>query len=906
MKVIGLTGGIASGKSTVCQELKSRFGFPVIDADKTAHDVMRKDTPAYSQVVKEFGPSVLTSEGEIDRNKLGEIVFVDSNKRRKLNSIMHPHIAYAIARQLFSHWWANHPLVILDAPLLYETGLNRATRAVIVVFCETEQQVERLMKRNSLQEDDARRRVAAQMPMELKVKRADYVIDNTGEWSDTSENVSRVVKSIRTNHNSVNALLDAVLVPAGLLLLASYHAWLVTQIKRRPLATVLGVAHTNRRTWVQCVMKESNATNGMLAVQSLRNSIMACVLLASTSATGAVAIATILTSIRLDNLQETLSSMTIGSASSDLLLLKVFCIFLCFLFAFLCHTQAIRFLSHVNFLITIPIDSETSPGLSISYSGSLKEAYARTSSLRSSLVSCSHRICSSTAIAHSTATVGVEMTDLHFSPAAVTPGSFTGAARAAAARQVKTRRGDNYALAFFAAAAVSSATPRPSRMDAAWPCTKSKRAQSLNELSLWPMAASHLIQAFTKRQRNQEAGAITSVVHKEVDICIKSEMLLQSSRDFFNVITTDREGAKYHEQSYPSRFPLIPNLAPPSATDIKQAAGPHGLHHLSSSEKHHVPLTADWGRVLPLAGTAVDDGRRLQPVRGGTELGLGLSLPEPEPDSSRPVPSSECNHHQQQRKRQRLVFEQPPVEPPPLGGGNGVLPAVTADRFQPDATALLPAAVSPAVAAQKDIASLMLGCLHSDSLNSTLLQRLRPQGPEPPGIGTRRLEVRLGFPNLRDSVSREVEIGVRRTPAPDAAVIGKEFCEASTRICSSFANFREPSSAREAWLVERLREAQEWAESESRRVANLERQVTLMLREMGEAQRLVAGLSRKNAELQGEMAQLMLAHMVVGLAEAGAGGLELGNRVEGGGEAGGMEEGRGDSEEVIQPSSRQT
>ncbi|GJP38543.1 hypothetical protein CLOM_g22989 [Closterium sp. NIES-68] len=114
-------------------------------------------------------------------------------------------------------------------------------------------------------------------------------------------------------------------------------------------------------------MKDSNATNGMLAVQSLRNSIMACVLLASTSAIGAVAIATILTSIRLDNLQEALSSLTIGSASSDLLLLKVFCIFLCFLFAFLCHTQAIRFLSHVNFLITIPIDPVTSPGLSIAY-----------------------------------------------------------------------------------------------------------------------------------------------------------------------------------------------------------------------------------------------------------------------------------------------------------------------------------------------------------------------------------------------------------------------------------------------------------------------------------------------------------------------------------------------------------
>ncbi|CAI6001132.1 unnamed protein product [Closterium sp. NIES-65] len=218
-----------------------------------------------------------------------------------------------------------------------------------------------------------------------------------------------------------------------------------------------------------------------------------------------------------------------------------------------------------------------------------------------------------------------------------------------------------------------------------------------------------------------------------------------------------------------------------------------------------------------------------------------------------------------------LVFEQPPVAPPPLGGDK-------ADRFLPEVTAPLPAAVSPAVTAQKDIASLMLGCLHSDSLNSTLLQRFGPQTAEPTTIGRSKPEVGLGFPSLRDSVSREVGIGVRRTPAADAAVI--------------------------AWLVERLQEAQKRADSESKRVAHLERQVALMLREMGEAQRLVAGLSRKNAELQGEMAQLMLAHMVVGLAEAGAGGLELGNRGEGVGEAGGMEEGRGDSEEVIQPSSR--
>ncbi|CAI5489366.1 unnamed protein product [Closterium sp. Naga37s-1] len=327
------------------------------------------------------------------------------------------------------------------------------------------------------------------------------------------------------------------------------------------------------------------------------------------------------------------------------------------------------------------------------------------------------------------------------------------------------------------------------------------------------MAASQVLQAFVKRQQKRESDAITSVVHKEeVEVCVKSEMVLGSKREFFNGFTTDRDGAKYHEQSYPSRFAMIPNLGPPPATDIQQAAGAHGRYHLSTSEKHQVPLTADWGRVLPLEGTTgVDDGSRLQPVRKGTELGLSLSLPEPEPDSSRPGPSSECNRHQQQRKRQRLVFEQPPVAPPPLGSDK-------ADRFLPEVTAPLPAAVSPAVTAQKDIALLMLG----------------------------------------------------------------------------------------SWLVERLQEAQKRAESESKRVAHLERQVALMLREMGEAQRLVAGLSRKNAELQGEMAQLMLAHMVVGLAEAGAGGLELGNRGQGGGEAGGMEEGRGDSEEVIQPSSRQT
>ncbi|CAI5465391.1 unnamed protein product [Closterium sp. Yama58-4] len=422
------------------------------------------------------------------------------------------------------------------------------------------------------------------------------------------------------------------------------------------------------------------------------------------------------------------------------------------------------------------------------------------------------------------------------------------------------------------------------------------------------MAASQVLQTFVKRQQKCEAGAITSVVHKEeVEVCAtKSELLLESRRNFFDVITTDREGARYHEQSYPAlheQFAMISSLSPPPATDIQQAAGPHGLH-LPSSAMHQVPLPADRGRILPQQGGTMDYGSRLQPVGRGTELALSLSLPEPEPDSSRPVPSSESNRHQQQqRKRQRLVLEQHPLEPSPLGGGKG-------GRFISEETAPLPAAVRPAVTAQKDLASLMLGCLHSESLNSTLLLR-GPQAAEPTTIGRTRPEVKLGFPSLTDSVAREVEVGVRRTPASRAAGLGSNIHEAvnlhvdSQSNSTSFANFQEPSSVREALLVERLQEAQERAKSENRRVKQLERQVALMLREMGDAQQLVAGLARKNAELQGEMAQLMLAHMVVGLAEAGAGGVELGNRGEGGGEAGGMEEGRGDSEEVIQPSSRQ-
>lgn len=185
MRRIGLTGGIASGKSTVCQMLRDR-GCSIIDADKVAHEILQRGRPGFEPVVGAFGQTILNGAGEIDRSRLGAIVFNQPERLTQLTSIVHPHVTRAILRWLEGMEQAG-PVAhaIVDGSVLVESGFHRDFQYLIVVYCTPEQQLERLMKRNSLSENEARKRMALQMPLEEKVRLADFVVDNSGSLENT-------------------------------------------------------------------------------------------------------------------------------------------------------------------------------------------------------------------------------------------------------------------------------------------------------------------------------------------------------------------------------------------------------------------------------------------------------------------------------------------------------------------------------------------------------------------------------------------------------------------------------------------------------------------------------------------------------------------------------------------------
>ena len=194
MDVIGLTGGIASGKSTVAAMLKG-LGATVIDADEASRAVVEPGTPGLEAVVDAFGPEVLDGE-RLDRWKLGAIVFEDEAARRRLEAITHPLIRAWMAERQREAEERGEERVVLDIPLLYESGLERGLKAVIVVYAPAEVEMERLMARSALDEGEAGRRIAAQLPIEEKKARATYVIDNSGSREETLEQVRKVWEEI--------------------------------------------------------------------------------------------------------------------------------------------------------------------------------------------------------------------------------------------------------------------------------------------------------------------------------------------------------------------------------------------------------------------------------------------------------------------------------------------------------------------------------------------------------------------------------------------------------------------------------------------------------------------------------------------------------------------------------------
>jgi len=197
MIVVGLTGGVATGKSTVAKMFK-QCGAVVIDADELARDIVKPGKPAWHAIVKTFGKTVLTSDRTINRQALGAVVFNNRVKLRRLERIIHPRGArqqVKLTRQAVR----NDPkaVVIYDVPLLFEVGIDQRVDKIIVVSADQETQLARLKKRNGLSRAEALRRIRSQMPLAKKIQRTDHVLDGTLSRTSLRRQVGRLLKSLR-------------------------------------------------------------------------------------------------------------------------------------------------------------------------------------------------------------------------------------------------------------------------------------------------------------------------------------------------------------------------------------------------------------------------------------------------------------------------------------------------------------------------------------------------------------------------------------------------------------------------------------------------------------------------------------------------------------------------------------
>jgi dephospho-CoA kinase len=193
--LFGLTGGIASGKSAVAARLRAR-GVPVIDADALARDAVAVGSQGLAAVVRTFGEGVLSPEGALDRKKLAAIVFGDDEKRAALNAIVHPRVAARTLEAAADLRDAGHALACYEAALIVENGVADAFRPLIVVAAPEDVQVERVCLRDGSTAEEARARIAAQLPLAEKVRAADFVIENTGSLADLGRRTDQILGEI--------------------------------------------------------------------------------------------------------------------------------------------------------------------------------------------------------------------------------------------------------------------------------------------------------------------------------------------------------------------------------------------------------------------------------------------------------------------------------------------------------------------------------------------------------------------------------------------------------------------------------------------------------------------------------------------------------------------------------------
>jgi dephospho-CoA kinase len=196
VRLVGLTGGIATGKSTFAEALRAR-GAPVVDADALARAAVAPGTPALADIARAFGPGVLAPDGGLDRKKMAAIVFADPDARRRLEAITHPAVRRAMADETARLAAAGHDLAFYDTPLLFEVGLDAVVDAVVVVWAPPAVQRARLGTRDGLGPADADARLAAQLPVDEKAARADFVVENVGARDELGPKADRLLADLR-------------------------------------------------------------------------------------------------------------------------------------------------------------------------------------------------------------------------------------------------------------------------------------------------------------------------------------------------------------------------------------------------------------------------------------------------------------------------------------------------------------------------------------------------------------------------------------------------------------------------------------------------------------------------------------------------------------------------------------
>ena len=196
MKLVGLTGGIASGKSTVAKILE-RLGAAVINADALSREVVEPGKDAWKEIIDAFGAGVLQPDQSLDRQKLRTVIFNDSDGRKKLEAIIHPRVRALAEEKIREHAVAGYSIIVYEVPLLFEGNLHEWLRPVILVACDVDTQRARLQERDRLTQTEAQKHIYAQMSLTEKRRLADYVIENDGSLADLEQQVRAVVEKIQ-------------------------------------------------------------------------------------------------------------------------------------------------------------------------------------------------------------------------------------------------------------------------------------------------------------------------------------------------------------------------------------------------------------------------------------------------------------------------------------------------------------------------------------------------------------------------------------------------------------------------------------------------------------------------------------------------------------------------------------